>query len=1105
MDWAREADERIGMVTVDGSENDDAAMSGTTSGVEIAPIPPGTGTLTPSRGLVEQIDRDLQPGWPSLVLFEKSRRAIRSGVAWLGKVANWRGERAFCRRKPRAVPMSGSDTPLDRNVSISGTPPEPQVRGGLDCECRDLSGEMRTSGSSDVGSLDHHARELTRLRMLDSLFGIENGYDQTADGWSELVHSGDCTRFAGGLAGQEIGKQQTIDDEGIAHQAVEVEQRTGGTGGQGSVAKGPRGGARGIIEDLAECKRAEIQLHDSEERYRETLEQAEVGILHSSFEGKILRCNSRFCEIIGYSSSEVAKLTFQRIIQASDLGASFTALKLVASGDNGNLTCERRCIRKDGALTWVRLTTSLLRDSEGRASQLITIVEDINARKAAEQRLAAALAAMKSREEHYRTLFRLSMDAVTISRVSDGHYVEVNNGFLNAFGYERDEVLGRTALELGIWADLSPRKTVNENLHEGAVFQNVEAQFRKKNGTTLWGLISASEIELDGIPCVFSVIRDISAVKGADERLAAAADALRTSEKRYRTVFQTSLDCVTISGLIDGTYFDVNRAFLDLLGYEHNEIVGKTSIELRLWEDHNDREAIVEQLRQNSNVHDFKARFRKRSGEIFWVSIAASVIEIEGEQCVLSVMRDISKAKVAEDRIWDLAFYDSLTRLPNRCLLVDKLCAALTSSAATGRMVALLFVDLDNFKKLNDTYGHQAGDVALREVAHRITSCVRDIDTVARLGGDEFVVMLEDLSEDPEHAGAEAKAAGERILAAVDLPYVLDGHECISTASIGISVFWDHKESADEVLQKAELAMYQAKAAGRDTIRIYSPALQDAVTSRAAMEEDLRHAIRSNQFLLYYQSQVEADRLVGAEALLRWNHPKRGILGPDEFILLAEETGLILPLGTWVIETACAQIAAWANQKQTADITVSVNISALQFRQPEFVDKVLSALRRSGANPKKLRLELTESMLVNDVESTITKMGQLIAHGLTFSLDDFGTGYSSLSYLKRLPLDQLKIDKSFIRDLLADNSSGAIAQAIIALGRAMGLGVIAEGVETDEQRTFLSSMGCDSFQGYLFSRPQPIEEFQTSLTCRPKSLAMIPPQATQCFDTATMN
>jgi len=338
--------------------------------------------------------------------------------------------------------------------------------------------------------------------------------------------------------------------------------------------------------------------------------------------------------------------------------------------------------------------------------------------------------------------------------------------------------------------------------------------------------------------------------------------------------------------------------------------------------------------------------------------------------------------------------------------------------------------------------------------------------------------MLEDLSGAPEEAAAQAKAVGEKVLAAIDQPYLLDGRECRSSASIGISVFGNRRETAHGVLQQADIAMYQAKAAGRNTIRCFAPALQVAVNARAAMEDDLRKAIKNNEFVLYYQPQVDRARLIGAEALIRWQHPRRGLLAPGDFISLAEETGLILPLGNWVLETACAQIAAWANREQSAHIAVAVNIGARQFRQPDFVEQVLAALERTGADSQDLDLELTESMLVDNIEDIIAKMTLLKSHGLRFSLDDFGTGYSSLAYLKRLPLDELKIDRSFVRDILVDESSGAIAQTIISLSLAMGLPVVAEGVETEQQREFLTRLGCHAFQGYLFSRPLPLKEFE---------------------------
>jgi diguanylate cyclase (GGDEF)-like protein len=391
---------------------------------------------------------------------------------------------------------------------------------------------------------------------------------------------------------------------------------------------------------------------------------------------------------------------------------------------------------------------------------------------------------------------------------------------------------------------------------------------------------------------------------------------------------------------------------------------------------------------------------------------------------------------------------------------------------------ALLFVELDNFKMLNETIGHLNGDLLLMEVTRRIVTCAREADIVSRFGGDEFALMLEDLSEIAEEAAAQAKTVAENIQDAIGLPFVLEGRECITTASIGITVFGADREGASELIQEADIAIYQATSAGRSTIRFFSPALQTAVNTRATLEEDLRQAIKARQFLLYYQPLVARGRLMGAEALIRWQHPTHGLVWPNDFIPLAEETGLILQLGDWVLEAACLQLAAWAGRKQSAHLTLAVNISALQFRQPGFVATVLTALERSGANPKNLKLELTESMLVENIEEVIAKMTELKSHGLSFALDDFGTGYSSLAYLKRLPLDQLKIDRAFVRDILVDVASGAIAQTIISLGRAMGLSVIAEGVENEGQRGFLAGLGCHAFQGFLFNPPLPLEQFE---------------------------
>ncbi|WP_295585826.1 EAL domain-containing protein [uncultured Lamprocystis sp.] len=440
------------------------------------------------------------------------------------------------------------------------------------------------------------------------------------------------------------------------------------------------------------------------------------------------------------------------------------------------------------------------------------------------------------------------------------------------------------------------------------------------------------------------------------------------------------------------------------------------------------------------------------------------------------VNQDITQRKAAEDQIQQLAFYDPLTRLPNRRLLQDRLRQTLAACGHGRRQGALLFIDLDNFKELNDSLGHDIGDLLLQQTAQRLLASVREADTVARLGGDEFVVILQDLSEQTDEAAAKALLVGAKIQAALTRSYEVAGHHCRSTPSIGATLISDYGTTVDDLLKRADLAMYQAKAAGRNTLRFFDPEMQAVLEARTALESELRVALRDGQFLLYYQAQVDADgRLTGAEALLRWQHPQRGLVSPAEFIPLAEQTGLILPLGQWVLATACAQLAVWARAPQTAHLTVAVNVSARQFRDPGFTEQVRGVLEQQGADPHRLELELTESLLLDDITDTIAKMTALKDLGIGFALDDFGTGYSSLAYLQRLPLDQLKIDQSFVRDVLSNPNDAAIARTIVALGNTLGLAVIAEGVETQEQRDFLFASGCRAFQGYAFGRPGPVE------------------------------
>ncbi|SFM00048.1 putative bifunctional diguanylate cyclase/phosphodiesterase [Rugamonas rubra] len=446
---------------------------------------------------------------------------------------------------------------------------------------------------------------------------------------------------------------------------------------------------------------------------------------------------------------------------------------------------------------------------------------------------------------------------------------------------------------------------------------------------------------------------------------------------------------------------------------------------------------------------------------------------------------DISARKASEAEIHQLAFYDRLTGLPNRQLLLNRIEHALTLCGRIGHSGAVLFIDLDNFKAINDTRGHDKGDILLQLVAQRLQSAVRASDTVARFGGDEFVVLLEDLDADAASATAGAQESARKVQHAFCQPFEIAGVQQYSTPSIGITIFDRDAGSVDDVLQRADLAMYQAKAAGRNTIACFDPEMQLRVAASVALEADLRRALAQEEFVLHYQPQVGVDgRLAGAEALLRWNHPQRGLVSPAEFIPVAEDTGLIVPLGQWVLRSACRQLAQWAGGAATAALEMAVNVSAHQFHRPDFVGQVLAVLAETGAPAGRLKLELTESLLLKDVAGTVEKMFLLREVGVGFALDDFGTGYSSLSYLHRLPLDQLKIDRSFIQEISGEGHGAAIVRIIVALGQALDMTVLAEGVETAAQFDFIVAEGCQAYQGYLYSRPLPAERLAEFIAAR---------------------
>lgn len=495
-----------------------------------------------------------------------------------------------------------------------------------------------------------------------------------------------------------------------------------------------------------------------------------------------------------------------------------------------------------------------------------------------------------------------------------------------------------------------------------------------------------------------------------------------------------------------------------------------------------DRISVLQAWQESLKGRSFDKEHRIKVGEeLRWVRQKSDIrFSAEGKPIrAEGITQDINERKLSENRIHSLAFFDQLTGLPNRTLLLDRLNQMMASSESTRIYCSLLFLDLDHFKVLNDTRGHDIGDKLLIQTAQRLSACLREEDTVARFGGDEFVVLLGNLSASSVEATAATELVARKILEELKLPYQLGNADHHVTASIGVTLFNGTTISIDNLLKQADLTMYKAKSAGRNICCFFNPGLEKSANERASIERDLRKALAEQEFALHYQAQVaDRGRFTGAEVLLRWHHPHRGLVSPADFIPLAEETGLIIPIGKWVLHKACAQLASWADIPAMASLCLSVNVSVQQFNQHDFVETVLEALASTGALADHLKLELTENLFVDNVQGIIEKMIALKSIGVGFSLDDFGTGYSSLTYLKRMPFDQLKIDQSFVRDILIDQNDATIAKTIIALGKSFSLSVIAEGVETKAQLEALANFGCREYQGYFLSRPVPLKTFE---------------------------
>lgn len=550
------------------------------------------------------------------------------------------------------------------------------------------------------------------------------------------------------------------------------------------------------------------------------------------------------------------------------------------------------------------------------------------------------------------------------------------------------------------------------------------------------------------------------------------AEALLAEREAYfRAVMEQSGESLILTD-INGIILDVNAETCRTLAYERNELIKRTITDIDAGSSHN-AIAIWRKALEEGVPVSIESHFRRKDGTVYPVEIRCNLVVISQQECLLASIRDISERKKAEEKVHNLAYYDDLTNLPNRRLLKNRLELTLAVSRRHQHIGALLFLDLDRFKMINDSLGHSVGDELLSAVAERIKSCLREEDTAARFGGDEFVILVPELSGDQDVAQSLVRQLAQRILVELSLPFNIKDQQLYITASIGISLFPTDNATSAELLQQADTAMYRTKEEGRNGFHFYQAEMQAHASERLILEKSLHRALENEEFSLQYQPQIDENgELSGVEALIRWNHPTLGRIAPDKFIPIAEETGLIIPIGRWVMINAFHQVMTLQAKTLPASFKrLAINISPRQFSDEGFVDEVRDVLRLTGADPSLLELELTEGMLVKNIDEVIAKMKALKSLGLSFSIDDFGTGYSSLRYLKHLPLDQLKVDQSFVRDLIWDSNSRAIVHTIIAMANHLDLALIAEGVETDEERQVLLELGCKHYQGYYFSRP----------------------------------
>ena len=817
-----------------------------------------------------------------------------------------------------------------------------------------------------------------------------------------------------------------------------------------------------LVHDVTDRARAEAALRKSEEKYRAILEEMQEAYFESDIAGNLTFFNDALCRILGYSREELLGRNNRSLQDPEDAAYTYRQINAVYRTGAPAPNLEWFVRRKDGEKRCFAASMAVIRNAAGAIVGFRGVGRDVTQWKETADALIET-------EQRFRDLFDNAPVGYHELDV-EGRYRRVNRTELNMLGYDETEMIGHPAWEF-IEEQVS-ESAIKAKIAGVAPLEPFERTFRRKDGSLMPVLIEDRLLyDSGGRPCgIRSALSDISARKRVEE-------ALRESEERYRQLVELSPDAITVHS--NGVFVFVNSAAARLFGASRaEELLGRRAIDFV----HAESQEVA--LERERRVHEdgfavplLEQKFVRLDGTPVEVEVAAMPLLYHDKPAVQVVIRDITERKQAEAQIRALAYHDTLTGLPNRLLFNDRLAMAMAQAQRQKCHLAVLFIDLDRFKVINDSLGHSFGDKLLQSVAARIQSCIREGDTLARLGGDEFTLLLPNLLET-----VDAAKVADKLLEALRSPFELDGRELFVTASMGVSLYPDDGADVEELVKNSDTAMYRAKEQGRDNYQLYTSTMNARALERLHMENSLRKALVQNELVVYYQPLLDlrTGRIEGVEALVRWRHPELGLVGPSEFIPIAEATGLILPIGPWVLRTACAQVREW-QQRGHPGLGVSVNLSPRQFQQPNLAEQIREILNETGLDPRCLDLEITESNAMQNAEITTPILNEIKALGVQISIDDFGIGYSSLSYLKRLPINTLKIDQSFVRDITTDPDDAAIARAVIAMAHSLKLKVVAEGVETAEQLAFLTAHRCDRMQGFYFSQPLPAAECEPFL------------------------